>query len=157
MKKIIFLTICLLIILAFSGCGEVDFVPEPAPTPTEPESSIDIVDYQVIEEDVLHRMILIVTCEYTNQSGKDNSYLLEFTTKAYQQGVKLEKISCGVWNNDEVNELLNNGTLVLRNGNSIRVASAFLLRDPTPEIEIEIDKVGFDQEIVEYGVYVWRE
>lgn len=155
MKRFIALFFCLLFVLLLPGCGE-DISSTPTPA-EEPESSIDIIDYKVIEEDVRHRMIFVVICEYTNNSGEDNSYLLEFTTKAYQQGVKLEEILYGVWNNDEVNELLDNGTLILRSGNTIQVASAFLLRDSTPEIEIEIDKIGFDQEIVEYGVYVWRE
>lgn len=114
--------------------------PEPAPATTAAPGAIDcdINDCHVtyLKHEIVENMsgdrCLAVYFQFTNNNKDAKSFIYTVSDKAYQNGVQLESSLF------HVNDESHNTSLEIKSGVSITVCSAFVLRDETTDVELDV-------------------
>lgn len=80
--------------------------------------------------------VIFVTYQFTNNSSEAASFMLYIYDKAYQDGIQLE--SAFIWGDDQYDSSAD--SLDIKPGASITVEKAYVLRNETSPVEVEVSE-----------------
>lgn len=116
--------------------------------PTKYEFTYQKMNVKYLKHEILvnyvNQTVLVVYYEFTNNSGKNQTFGYSFSDTCFQNGVEVEH---SYWH---VNDESKNSGKEIKSGTTIEVASSFVLGDSMDDVELEItpfmrDKVLFEK------------
>ena len=153
MKRLFALLLALMMTIGIMvGCSSTDATNTPEPTVEKveepaPAPDVEITSY-MISTDYEDKPCVIVVMSWTNTSDSADMFSTTYNISAFQEGIGLEKVY--FLNNDEENQALLDATMTeIKPGTTLTVAEAFILRNETAIIDIEVDEwISFDDKIL---------
>lgn len=85
-----------------------------------------------IEDNYVDESCLVIYYEFTNNSNKNKCFDYTIGAKAFQDGVELKE------SNFHVNDSTKDSSVEIQPGTTVTVASAYILRNDTSEISLEV-------------------
>lgn len=118
-------------------------VVEQAPNQEEKKEEQNLIDADVndchvkyisasIEDNYVDESCLVIYYEFTNNSNENKCFDYTIGAKAFQDGVELKE------SNFHVNDSTKDSSVEIQPGTTITVASAYILRNDTSEISLEV-------------------
>lgn len=118
-------------------------VVEQAPNQEEKKEEQNLIDADVndchvkyisasIEDNYVDESCLVIYYEFTNNSNENKCFDYTIGAKAFQDGVELKE------SNFHVNDSTKDSSVEIQPGTTVTVASAYILRNDTSEISLEV-------------------
>lgn len=118
-------------------------VVEQAPNQEEKKEKQNLIDADVndchvkyisasIEDNYVDESCLVIYYEFTNNSNENKCFDYTIGAKAFQDGVELKE------SNFHVNDSTKDSSVEIQPGTTVTVASAYILRNDTSEISLEV-------------------
>lgn len=118
-------------------------VVEQAPNQEEKKEEQNLIDADVndchvkyisasIEDNYVDESCLVIYYEFTNNSNENKCFDYTIWAKAFQDGVELKE------SNFHVNDSTKDSSVEIQPGTTVTVASAYILRNDTSEISLEV-------------------
>lgn len=119
-------------------------VVEQAPNQEEKKEEQNLIDADVndchvkyisasIEDNYVDESCLVIYYEFTNNSNENKCFDYTIGAKAFQDGVELKE------SNFHVNDSTKDSSVEIQPGTTVTVASAYILRNDTSEISLEVN------------------
>ena len=139
-KKLLSVFVATFMVFSFAACGKEN------PASEKPESvEFDLGNYKIvykdacIMEDYDGNDALVMTLDYTNNSGSSDSYLWSISENVMQNDVSLEFATIYL-DESSFETVCDSQFTEVQNGETIEVKTAFILADTTSMVEVSFEE-----------------